>query len=377
MGYPNLTNLQKKLTEKEIDQILQAYEQDKFDKKRELNISDNIKKSEFIKDVISIANVPKNIEGYLFFGWDNAGNLVGLNKSVDGATLEQMVNSKLYHKVNFDYFEQNYKGKMVGICRIANFQKRPLMLQKNFGKLKKGIVYIRNGSSTGPATPDQIIAMVKMGGLHFKVLRKDLEKWLENLSNMQIPSSREEIETLYDMNSLPLQEHLQTGYPDIWDRWTKIRKLHANISEKFTKFFQKSRQNLVQEINLPYNYIQGPKYIYPDTIIHFILIELEYPSKEGLSLKTYEQDRLFYLTFEKYKKSAPSLICSDNALDVQKAAFTIDSLAQDGEFRASFRYILNQKYEYNNELNLLRDDIRELIETIRHRNRLKGVCHQC
>ena len=48
----------------------------------------------------------------------------------------------------------------IGICEISEEQKRPLALRYDFEHLRKGTVYIRRGSSTDAATPEEIHQIV-------------------------------------------------------------------------------------------------------------------------------------------------------------------------------------------------------------------------
>lgn len=53
-----------------------------------------------------------------------------------------------------------YNDKQIGVIHIP-CQERPIYLKKDYGKLKKRIVYIRRGSSTSEAEPDEIAKMQK------------------------------------------------------------------------------------------------------------------------------------------------------------------------------------------------------------------------
>jgi len=75
--------------------------------------------------------------------------------------LQQFVNNLTNRAVRFHYEAFGFEGKQVGIIRIEE-QPRPLYLKKDYGKLKKGEVYVRRGSSTDPtkpADPDEIALM--------------------------------------------------------------------------------------------------------------------------------------------------------------------------------------------------------------------------
>lgn len=154
----------RKYTDKEIDDIIKnCPEQLKIDFKEDLILSNNYKKEEFIKDIIAIANVPEDYKGYIFYGIeDKTKNIKGIQNHYDDASLQQIVNSKVLDNIKFIYFPQEYRGKEIAICEISEFQKRPLMPRENFELLKKGVVYIRRGSGTDTANPEEITKMIEL-----------------------------------------------------------------------------------------------------------------------------------------------------------------------------------------------------------------------
>ena len=60
--------------------------------------------------------------------------------------------------IGFSYQPYPFEGKQVGIIRIP-LQEKPFFILKDFGKVKKGVVYIRRGSSTDEADPSEIAKM--------------------------------------------------------------------------------------------------------------------------------------------------------------------------------------------------------------------------
>jgi len=61
-------------------------------------------------------------------------------------------------------------GREIGVIEIP-LQERPLYLTKDYGRLQKGVVYIRRGSSTAEATPDEV---AKMGAVSAGLARPKL-----------------------------------------------------------------------------------------------------------------------------------------------------------------------------------------------------------
>ncbi len=120
-------------------------------------------KSEFVKDILAFANAWKDSDAYILIGvQDNhapPASVVGGVTHIDDATLQQLVNKKTNRAVHFEYVPINHQGKSIALIRIRKEQERPLFLLKSFGKLHQNVVYIRRGSSTFEANPDEIAKM--------------------------------------------------------------------------------------------------------------------------------------------------------------------------------------------------------------------------
>jgi hypothetical protein len=124
-------------------------------------------KSELLKDILGFANAWRRSEAYILIGVEDVrggrGNVTGIAATdhLDDHSLQQFVNNLTNRAVRFHYEAFGFESKQVGIIRIED-QTRPLYLKKDFGKLKKGEVYVRRGSSTDPtkpANPDEIALM--------------------------------------------------------------------------------------------------------------------------------------------------------------------------------------------------------------------------
>ena len=84
--------------------------------------------------------------------------VVGVTDQLEDAKLQQFVNSKTQRPIHFSYYAAPYEGKSIGVIHIPP-QERPIYLKANFGKLQKDAVYVRRGSSTAVAAPDEIAKM--------------------------------------------------------------------------------------------------------------------------------------------------------------------------------------------------------------------------
>ena len=84
--------------------------------------------------------------------------VVGVAEHLDDANLHQFVNSKTNRPVDFSYFPYRFEEKEIGVISVP-IQNRPVYALKRFGKVEDNVVYIRDGSSTRPASPDEIAVM--------------------------------------------------------------------------------------------------------------------------------------------------------------------------------------------------------------------------
>ena len=153
------------LTSALFEQLLHQEEGIRLDFKREQYPFDGEPKdvqSELLKDILSFANTQRNSNAYILIGVEEVkggrSKVVGVETHLDDAKLQQFVNSKTQPPVDFAYFPFRTEGVEVGIIKIP-VQERPIYLKKAFGKLGKDIVYIRRGSSTMTAAPDEIAQM--------------------------------------------------------------------------------------------------------------------------------------------------------------------------------------------------------------------------
>jgi len=124
--------------------------------------ADDASKSELLKDILAMGNAWRVETARILVGVDSpAGGpltVVGISQHLDDADLQQFVNSKTQRPVSFSYFTAEIQGVTVGVIEIP-VQTRPLFLKKNFGKLSADVVYLRRGSSTVQAKPDEIARM--------------------------------------------------------------------------------------------------------------------------------------------------------------------------------------------------------------------------
>lgn len=119
-------------------------------------------KSELLKDILAFTNAWRRTNAYILIGVDDVKGgrsvLVGTTNHPDESKIQQFVNSKINRPIEFSYSVYPFESTQVGVIEIP-VQERPVFLNKDYGRLKKNTVYLRRGSSTALAAPDEIARM--------------------------------------------------------------------------------------------------------------------------------------------------------------------------------------------------------------------------
>lgn len=117
-------------------------------------------KGELIKDFLAFANAFRHHDAYILIGVTEGhpATVTGITHHLNDAHLQQLVNTKTNRPVEFSYHALRINSKDIAAIIIPR-QQRPLYLKKDFGKLRAHTVYLRHGSSTSIATPDEIARM--------------------------------------------------------------------------------------------------------------------------------------------------------------------------------------------------------------------------
>ena len=119
-------------------------------------------KNELLKDVLAFTNAQRYRTAYILIGVEEVkvgrNIIVGIDDHLDDAELHQFINSKTNRAIIFDYSPHQIGDKQIGVLRIP-LQVRPVYLTKRFGRLDANVVYLRDGSTTRPASPDEIVLM--------------------------------------------------------------------------------------------------------------------------------------------------------------------------------------------------------------------------
>jgi hypothetical protein len=122
----------------------------------------NEEKAEVLKDILAFANAWKRSDAYILVGVKEIrggkSTVLGVSEHLEDASLQEFINYKTQRPVRFSYQACTYEGKPVGVLCIP-VQDRPVYLKRDFGGLRKNVVYVRRGTSTAEADPDEISKM--------------------------------------------------------------------------------------------------------------------------------------------------------------------------------------------------------------------------
>jgi hypothetical protein len=156
------------MTTIDLTTLLNMTESEIFDfKSRQYNFygATDDEKAELLKDILAFANAWKTGDAFIVIGISETDGrkdkAIGIATSLHDNDIQQFVNSKTNRAVRFLVYSDMAEGLQINVVQIARDQQRPIFISKPFGKLKPGDVYIRSGSSTTVASPDQIADMAK------------------------------------------------------------------------------------------------------------------------------------------------------------------------------------------------------------------------
>jgi hypothetical protein len=146
-----------------FNQLLDSTEIRKIDFKRDQYLLDNdILKSEFVKDILCMANAPGD-DGYILLGVKaekgRPRNVAGISQHHDGSDLEEIVTGIIEEPIQFEYQPLTYKGRECAILHIPKSKAKPHWPKRDYGVLKKHVFYTRRSSGNREASIQEIREM--------------------------------------------------------------------------------------------------------------------------------------------------------------------------------------------------------------------------
>lgn len=149
-----------------IARLLRSGEGDTLDFKCQqypFDEAEDDEKGEILKDILAFANAWRTEDAYILIGAEERVGerpvLRNVTPHLNDSHLQQFVNMKTNVRVEFEYVVVEFEGHSLGVIRIKAGQRRPVFLKKKFGKVTAEEVYVRRGSATAIAKPDEVAEM--------------------------------------------------------------------------------------------------------------------------------------------------------------------------------------------------------------------------
>ncbi|WP_214848766.1 ATP-binding protein [Exiguobacterium sp. s193] len=267
-----------------------------------------MKYPELIKDIMSMANVPSEGKRYIVIGvkdhLDGTKEFFSIpsEEIVDQATFQQIIRENIEPTIDFSYYPFEFDGNLLGVIEIDNCINAPYMMKKDYGNLKKGDCFIRNGSQQSRMIRrdyDEIERFKLDNFLGDKIeigFDKDFDSRLriEGVRNAKFPSEevKAEIESILSKRTNPESTTrnktfggISSGFPNIYSPFRNIpyeerstedlKKYLENIEEKYLQHdWYYMGEEKAEKINLTV-VNRGNKYL------EDVLIMLEIPIDSG------------------------------------------------------------------------------------------------
>ena len=182
------------MTEDDFYQLIKQPEGNTLDYKRAWYDLSKTHRFKFIKDVLAMANTPREDPARIVMGVDwsaeSGSTVVGLDEQPDDANLQEIFpRERIQPAPAFHYHPLRFLGKQVGILEIPIGGDGPCMplddLEKvgNVYKLQKGAIYYRNGSQNDQAVGSDLDRIYRW----FIKLRSNVGQ--SSKSDLQVASS--------------------------------------------------------------------------------------------------------------------------------------------------------------------------------------------
>jgi predicted HTH transcriptional regulator len=175
------------MNEQQLREIIAKGENESVDFKRELHIESPAQKAEFIKDIIALSNSTSD-KGYLIIGVENSGNSYGI-ESLPEERIQQIIHTYIYPNIILKCFTVFLDTTHIGIIEIKGTEK-PHRVIKEIDRLIVNDVFVRHGSTTAKASPDEMFRMRKKETgteLEIQSLRKCLKShYVANLRSISL-----------------------------------------------------------------------------------------------------------------------------------------------------------------------------------------------
>jgi len=150
------------ITDQEFVLLLNRMEDETLDFKAEgYDLSQDRSKFAFVKDVICMANTPRESDSFIVLGVKKYPNGTydhkGLSSHSDDADLQQQFTDRIYPIPTFSYVPVTFQGVQFGVVVIPPVKKGPCSPMRDLGDaLRKWVTYYRRGSMNAQVPPEDL-----------------------------------------------------------------------------------------------------------------------------------------------------------------------------------------------------------------------------
>jgi len=158
------------MNESEFQSLLQKAEGETIDFKAvAYDLSSDYSKFAFVKDVISLANTPREEDSFIVLGVkrleDGTNEMRGCPFHADEATLQSQLSERVSPIPSISYEIVTFRGQEFGVVRVRNVRVGPCVPLKDFGdSLRRWQIYFRRGSKNDNATPEDVVRILDWFG---------------------------------------------------------------------------------------------------------------------------------------------------------------------------------------------------------------------
>ncbi len=222
----------------------------KSEQYRFIKASDH-EKAELLKDIIAFSNSWRRSDAYILIGIREVKGeraiVEGITEHLDDAQIQEFIQYKINKPIRFSYATVDVEGKKVGVISIP-VQDRPFYLKKDFANLKANTVYLRRGSSTAVALPEEIAQM----GASYNIEPKKspiLNVFIASGEHNEIKSNEKSFErenpTIPEKEDFPLygvSNHSHLG--GIYAHHSILNFKNQDYYSEYAEYFQKTKPML-------------------------------------------------------------------------------------------------------------------------------------
>lgn len=199
--------------------LISKSENEYLDFKKGLYVKANYEN--LLKDVLAMANAKINGSRYIIFGVkETAGQekeLFDVKEPVDAATYQELIFENIEPQLTCHLNYLTYNDYLLAVLEIVEPNSQPYLLKKDYGKLNKGLCYIRRGSKNDFALRVDYDYFYKQGRFEIHILDRFL-------SATDAESGCATLECSF-RNCTDFPITIYKGYLEVWDS-QRMRSQH-------------------------------------------------------------------------------------------------------------------------------------------------------